>query len=653
MQLASNAVKEVTMTTIEQIISEIKRLPEEWHKAGTVPDTVLDGILKHLNNRTILHSMETGSGKTTLLFSHISQDHKVFSVDAGHSLSFVRDSPLLNRATVEFFEGPSQLTLPAYTFTSKLQLAFIDGPHGYPFPDMEYLRIYPHLEENALLIIDDIHIPTIHHLFDFLKEDDMFSLIDVIENTAIFERTNKPTFATTEDGWWLQNYNKKRFPIDLLVGKSAELLYKNQSDHPEINDLLKQIEVERNDTKALIKRIEDAKAYRLLKRIGRWKWFTSLAERCIEPNDHIPVFSIITPSYNQANFIAETIESVLSQAGEFKIEYLVMDGGSTDNSVEIIKHYADLVASGDWNVHCAGVTLEWVSQPDKGQADAINQGMRRSTGSILSYINSDDAFCPGAFKQVAQAFSAQPQADFIYGDGDVIDEQSNLQWEWLSRPYDRKVMKSYHFLWNDFTNYILQQATFWRRRAVEKIGYFDETFHYALDVEYWIRAGETGLKLQHIPFKLGKFRMIPGTKSLSSLTAFWGDQLEIFRRYRGINNLSIFFAYYYYNLAKQSNFLIEKMQVRDPGVFSQWDNLPLADRQQIEKQANLGLAKAFLLMANDLLLKQPERANSLFKKGVASRSYLIFHSFAIIFGLRSIMGHRVLDQDRCPDKKNN
>jgi hypothetical protein len=92
-----------------------------------------------------------------------------------------------------------------------LQLALIDGPHGYPFPDMEYYYLYPHLDEGALLIIDDIHIATIGHLFDFLKEDEMFRLIEVVDKTAFFERTAAPIFDPYQDGWWMQNYNTRRF----------------------------------------------------------------------------------------------------------------------------------------------------------------------------------------------------------------------------------------------------------------------------------------------------------------------------------------------------------------------------------------------------------------------------------------------------------
>ena len=350
-------------------------------------------------------------------------------------------------------------------------------------------------------------------------------------------------------------------------------------------------------------------------------------------------FSIVTPSYNQAPFIAETIESVLSQEGGFEIEYFVMDGGSTDGSVEIIRDYAERVQSGTWPVQCAGITMEWVSQRDKGQSDAINQGLRRATGTIASYINSDDVFFSRAFARVTQEFANHGEADFIYGDGDVIDENGQLQWEWLSRPYDHGVMTSYHFLWNDFTNYIMQQSTFWRTRVHDQIGYFDEAFHFALDVEYWVRAGQIGLNLRHVPQKLGKFRLIQGTKSLSSNTAFWGDYLEIFRRCRGSRGMSIFFAYYYYTLAKQFDYDIDRIPRREPTIFTRWERLPLLEHQLLEREADEGFALASMLVANDLYRRQlTDRAILTFRRGRAGRKHLIFHPFALLFYSQRAVG---------------
>lgn len=198
--------------SMDALLSAICALPEEWHQAGSCPPVVFQALVKHAASRTIEHSMETGSGKTTLLFSHLSEAHKVFAVDMGNSLSVVRSSSLLNPGTVEFVEGFTQQTLPRFKFEHKLQLAMIDGPHGYPFPELEYYYIYPHLEENALLIVDDIQIRTIHNFFEFLKEDEMFELLEVVDKTAIFRRTGAPVFDPLGDNWWLQHHNKDHYP---------------------------------------------------------------------------------------------------------------------------------------------------------------------------------------------------------------------------------------------------------------------------------------------------------------------------------------------------------------------------------------------------------------------------------------------------------
>ena len=244
-------------------------------------------------------------------------------------------------------------------------------------------------------------------------------------------------------------------------------------------------------------------------------------------------FSIVTPSLNQRPYIQETMESVLSQEGDFEIEYFVIDGGSSDGSVELIRQCAEKVSAGNWPVRCRGITLEWVSEKDQGQSEAINKGLRRATGDFVSYLNSDDLYFPDALARTAEAFAAQPEADFIHGDGTFIDENSRLKWAWQSRPYDYQLLSTFDFLHNRFTNFIVQQATFWRKTVLTKIGFLDESFHFAMDVEYWVRAGRHGLKFHYLPVPLGKHRYIAGIKTLSSPTVFWEDYMEIFRRYRG------------------------------------------------------------------------------------------------------------------------
>jgi hypothetical protein len=203
---------------LEQVAAEIGRIPADWHTAGSLDVVVLRAILKHVGNRQVSHSLETGSGKSTLLFSHLSQDHVVFALELhgkwrNNSITGVRESPLFKSESVTFIEGPTQLTLPRYEFKHQVQIALLDGPHGYPFPDLEYYYVYPQLEQDALLVVDDIHVPTIRNLFEFLQDDEMFRLVEIVENAAFFRRTSAPTFDPLMDGWWLQKYNKQRFPI--------------------------------------------------------------------------------------------------------------------------------------------------------------------------------------------------------------------------------------------------------------------------------------------------------------------------------------------------------------------------------------------------------------------------------------------------------
>ena len=214
-----------------RLLHEVTRVAQGLHTAGTFSAAVLQAIVRH-TEAPVAHSAETGSGASTLLFSHMSADHTVFALDAGtNSVRGVQSSPLLRRDTVTFVEGPTQVTLPQHAFRELLSLALIDGPHGYPFPDLEYYYLYPHLAPHALLIVDDIHIPTITNLFEFLVADEMFELREVVETTAFFRRTTAPTFPPTGDGWWEQRYNKRAFEslaAEPVVGTHAEA---GQSTH--------------------------------------------------------------------------------------------------------------------------------------------------------------------------------------------------------------------------------------------------------------------------------------------------------------------------------------------------------------------------------------------------------------------------------------
>jgi Methyltransferase domain len=197
-------------TNIAELLEQINALPSDWHACGTMGAGPLEAIARITGGR-IRRSIETGAGKTTLLLSHLSEHHTVFAVDVGNSVTVTRDSGLLDRSRVHLIEGPSQRTLLAHEFVEPLDFVLLDGPHGYPFPELEYWAVYRHIAPGGVLVIDDIHIPTIRRLYEFLCEEPMFSLVEVAHCTAFFRRTNEPTFDPYCDGWYLQPYNTVRF----------------------------------------------------------------------------------------------------------------------------------------------------------------------------------------------------------------------------------------------------------------------------------------------------------------------------------------------------------------------------------------------------------------------------------------------------------
>jgi len=185
-----------------------------------------------------------------------------------------------------------------------------------------------------------------------------------------------------------------------------------------------------------------------------------------------PRLSIITPSYNQAAFVERTIRSVLDQRYE-NLEYIVVDGGSTDGSVEIIERFADRLA---W----------WVSEPDAGQTDALNKGLARATGDVVAYINSDDYYLPGAFDAAIEAFEGT-QALWVVGASRFVDAQGRLTEVW--RPEAPPGRRHWWILgpWG-----VPQPSTFWRREVFERFGGFREDMHYVFDTEYGIRLALAG-----------------------------------------------------------------------------------------------------------------------------------------------------------------
>ena len=212
------------MTPSDNIVDEIANLPGQWHGAGCLSGAVIRAIKDYADQGEFNVSLETGVGKSTLILSHCSRKHYAFAADFGGSVERTRNSELLKKDNVIFVEGFCQQTIPAHKYTEKFDFVLIDGAHGYPFPELDYYYLYPHVRPGGIMAIDDIHIPTIHNFFEFLKEDEMFTLDRVVCTTAFFRRTNAPTFDPLGDGWHLQKYNTKYFPVP-VVDETGHLVH--------------------------------------------------------------------------------------------------------------------------------------------------------------------------------------------------------------------------------------------------------------------------------------------------------------------------------------------------------------------------------------------------------------------------------------------
>ena len=221
-----------------------------------------------------------------------------------------------------------------------------------------------------------------------------------------------------------------------------------------------------------------------------------------------PRISIVTPSFNQVEFIEGTIRSVLLQ-GYPNLEYIVMDGGSTDGSVEVIRKYEPWLAY-------------WVSQADQGQAHAINDGFQQVTGEILSWLNSDDEYCVKTLDFVARSFRKQPDIELLCGDCEMIDTKGYVIDRIKGRPGDLA-----RLLAGDF---IPQPSAFFHRRAWEAVGGLDTNLHFILDYDLWIRMMLKGVKLQYIPLSLSRFRWHNLSKTRKYPAQFGFEYLAILER---------------------------------------------------------------------------------------------------------------------------
>jgi glycosyltransferase involved in cell wall biosynthesis len=231
----------------------------------------------------------------------------------------------------------------------------------------------------------------------------------------------------------------------------------------------------------------------------------------------LPLVSIVTPSYNQAVYLEETIQSVLSQDYP-RIEHIIVDGGSTDGSLEIIQRY-------ERDARHQNRLGWWISERDQGQTDAINKGFAHAKGDILAWLNSDDTYLPYAVGEAVEYLQNHPEVGMIYGDANLIDKVGDVIGIFPARQTDyRRLRRGYV--------HIPQQASFFRAGLWRQVGPLDPTFYFAMDYDLWVRLARLST-LQYTPRLWANFRLHHTGKSVVADDRCWPEMVRVHYREGG------------------------------------------------------------------------------------------------------------------------
>ena len=235
--------------------------------------------------------------------------------------------------------------------------------------------------------------------------------------------------------------------------------------------------------------------------------------------------TIVTPSYNQGQFIEQTIKSVLSQAGNFYIDYIISDNTSTDQSLEIIKKYDQLLKNKLFPIKCLGINYHWWLRENQGQTYGINKSFEMAEGDILAWINSDDYYEPGTFDFITRQFQIHPKYDLLYGNCFVIYQETRRKKILQSEPGNfEKILRRNHS--------ICQPAAFFTKKVFQQVGPIDDNLQYAFDYDLWLKIlkVDQGLCLDKT---LANFRIWENSKTYSNQEKFNLERKKIFKRHGG------------------------------------------------------------------------------------------------------------------------
>ena len=249
-----------------------------------------------------------------------------------------------------------------------------------------------------------------------------------------------------------------------------------------------------------------------------------------------PKISIVIPSYNKADFIKETLDSIVSQDYP-NLEIIIQDGGSTDGTVDIIKKYAKKHPD----------MISWSSEKDKGQVDAINKGLKKATGGVLTFINADDVYEKGALRTVGEYFAKDPQTLWLAGRGKVTNEKGGEISKWVTA-YKNFLLKlnSYNLLL--IVNYLMQPSVFLSKEAYRKCGPFVGTWSYVMEYDLWLKIGKDKMPA-FIDRTLSSFRLSGKNISSTQYNSLLGQDLELAKKYT--NNFLVLYLHFMHNIGRK------------------------------------------------------------------------------------------------------
>ncbi|MDO8658008.1 MAG: glycosyltransferase family 2 protein [Candidatus Levybacteria bacterium] len=242
-----------------------------------------------------------------------------------------------------------------------------------------------------------------------------------------------------------------------------------------------------------------------------------------------PKISIVTPSFNQGKYIEQTIKSVLGQ-NYANVEYIVVDGGSSDNTLNVLKKYNN--------------KIKWTSRKDNGQSNAINKGLKMATGEIIAFLNSDDLYLPGTLNKISAFFKNNPKAKWVTGDYFIINENGEKIQSYVV--LYKKILRlfPYSFILS-IANFIPQPSTFWRKELLDEVGFFNETLHFTMDYDYWLKIIKK-YPLKVISSPLSAFRIYRESKGGGRFKEQFKEEIKVLKK--NTRNIFLIFLHRIHNI---------------------------------------------------------------------------------------------------------